>query len=281
VLVADNDEGRQVAAGVELRDLLRDARRRQVTAGVELRHLLSRAFRPQVTEGVEPECSQHIKADEEIVKILRSASFCGPAWREFAEELVRYGLPVMIYWLVTGRIFVMCQARGFGLERPECNDWARADLEGFADEVVARGLNTFKQALQDGEWHSDGGATLRTFFMGACVLEFPNLYRKWWSNADSRWLKFAVLAPCIVVSSSLPLDSGELVAMRIAIQEALKNIVDERTRTAVILQSEGYSYREIGKSLGITPPEVKALLRRHRENWWNRSRWERGGENDG
>jgi hypothetical protein len=188
MLVADNDDKAPLAAeDVEQQDI-RLACRPQVAEGVEQRDRLRDLFRPEVAEGVEYEHPVLIDADKKIVEILRLAGFCGPAWDEFAEMLARYGLSVMKCWLVTERIFVLCQERRVGLERPVREDWVRADLEGFAAEDVARGLNRFKRALQDGAWDpgGGGGATLRTFFMGACILEFPNLYRKFWLNADSK-----------------------------------------------------------------------------------------------
>jgi hypothetical protein len=279
MLVADNDDKAPLAAeGGEQQDILRLACRPQVAEGVEQRDRLRDLFRPQVAEDVEYEHPVLIDADKTIVEILRLAGFRGPAWEYYADALVRYGFSVMKCWLVTGRIFVLCQERRFGLERPVREDWVRADLDGFAAEGVARGLNRFKRALQNGAWDPGGGATLRTFFMGACILEFPNLYRKCWLNADSRWSELArlepdivTLEPDIVTWSIPPPDPGEVASMRIGIQKALRNIADDATRAAVILQSEGYSYREIGEFLGVTPRAVDGLLRRHRKQWGNKS----------
>lgn len=275
--MADNDDKDSLAAeGVDRHDILRLALRPQVAEGVEQRDRLRDLFRPQVAEGVEYEHPDFIAADKKLVEELQKTSFGSPAWREVSHALASYGLPVMQYWLASEGIFVLCQRRRFGLQRPAREHWARADLEGLANEVVAHGLKRFKRALQDGAWDPGGGATLRTFFMGACVLEFPNLYRKFWLRTDSKSSKLEKPESDIVAGSSSP-DPGEVVAMRIEIQEALRNIPDDATRTAVILHWEGYSYREIGEFLDLSHRAVEGLLRRQRERWQNRPTPRTGG----
>ena len=280
------DQEPQVAENVAQRERSRLKSRLQVTQGVELRNgiraaqqdLLRNVFGPRVAEDVEYEDPDLITADLEIIDILRLADFQGPAWIEFADALVSYGHPVMKCWLVTGKIFAQCQAKGFGLERPVREKWLRADHEGFANEVVARGLNSFKRALQGGAWSHKGGASLRTFFMGACVLEFPNLYRRWWLNVDSQSPTPTIVESNIDTRPDLSL--GDLVTMRIEIQEALISIDDDTTRAAVLLDFAGYSHREIAELLGITTRGVEGRLRRQRERRRNKPWWGRGGEND-
>lgn len=270
--MADNDDQEPRAAeGVELRNRIKAAPGPQ-------QDLLGDMFGPQVAENVEYEDPDFITADRAIVEKLRLADFQGLAWAKFAESLVRYGRPVMKYWLVTGIIFTKCQAKGFGLERPTREKWLRADHEGFANEVLARGLNSFKQSLQRGVWSHKGGATLRTFFMNACVFEFPNLYRKW-LTADSQSPAPTIQPPDIDTRPDPHLSFDELVDMRIEIQKDLRSI-DDITKSAVLLDFAGYSHREIGEFLSITSRAVEGRLRRQRERWRNKPGWGRGG-NDG
>jgi hypothetical protein len=37
----------------------------------------------------------------------------------------------------------------------------------------------FPRDLDEEEWDHRRGATLRTYFIGQCLIRFPNIYRRW------------------------------------------------------------------------------------------------------
>ncbi len=50
----------------------------------------------------------------------------------------------------------------------------------LAAESVATALRVFHRYALVGEgWSAEGGASLRTFFVGDCLRAFPTVYRRW------------------------------------------------------------------------------------------------------
>jgi hypothetical protein len=204
------------------------------------------------------------QADVEIRHELARAGFRGPGWDRYARELARYGYAVMMAWLTSGEMFSQCKAKGCNLGPPPL-EWTVDDRAGLASETVALAVNSFKQqALIEGRWTPNGGATLRTYFIGGCVFAFPNLYRKWLADR-------AALQQLMSIErdtddrSNPPQDPGEMAVTRLHIQEGFNSIPDDRTKSAVLLQAMGYTYDEIGEILQITPRAVDGLIRRQHE----------------
>jgi hypothetical protein len=47
-------------------------------------------------------------------------------------------------------------------------------------ETVAEAIRCFRErVLIPGKWDPTRKASLRTFFVGQCILQFPNIYRRW------------------------------------------------------------------------------------------------------
>ena len=204
------------------------------------------------------------QADLELRNELALADFRGPGWDSYAREFARYGYTVMMAWLKTGEIFHQCKARGCNLGSPPL-EWTVDDRAELANETVALAVNNFKQqALVEGGWTYDGGATLKTYFIGACVFVFPNLYRKWSTERAASQHLISIDAET-VDRSSLPQDPGEMAVTRLHIREGLNNIPDERTKSVIILQEMGYTYAEIGEILQITSRAVDGLIRRQHQ----------------
>jgi hypothetical protein len=129
--------------------------------------------------------------DLEMVNALALAQFEGPTFEVFAGELAACGYPVILAWLRRGTIWRHCAERGRPLYP---TDAERDILEGQFDErlelaleTVAEGPKFFRErVLLAGWWSFDGGATLTTYFIGACLLALPNVFRRW-HVAARRW----------------------------------------------------------------------------------------------
>ena len=204
------------------------------------------------------------QADVEIRNELARAGFRGPVWDRYAWELARYGYAVMMAWLQSGEIFSQCKVKGCSLGPPPL-EWTVDDRAGLASETVALAVNSFKQqALIEGRWTPDGGATLKTYFIGGCVFAFPNLYRKWLTDRAALQQLISIERD-IEDRSDLPRDPSEMAVTRLHIQEGFNSIPDDRTKSAVLLQGMGYTYVEIGEILQITSRAVDGLIRRQHE----------------
>ncbi|MGH3975169.1 MAG: hypothetical protein ACRDS9_17845, partial [Pseudonocardiaceae bacterium] len=192
------------------------------------------------------------QADLELHNELALADFRGPDWDRYAWELACYGYAVMMAWLETGEMFGQCAAKGCNLGPPSL-EWTIDDRAGLANETVALAVHNFRrQALIEGKWTPHGGASLKTYFIGACIFAFPNVYRKW-LNDRVALPRLASSEDDVIDRSSPPQDPGEMAVTRLHIQEAFNNIPDHRTKCAVLLQEMGYTYTEIGEILQISP----------------------------
>lgn len=122
-------------------------------------------------------------ADQQIVRLLSANGFAGDHYDRFEEVLARYGISVLRGWLYSGYVFKLVASRGFDLKpnELELDELVRdSELrEELAMMTVARALPSFRQrALVNDGWRVEGGASIATYFMGACAYEFPNEYRR-------------------------------------------------------------------------------------------------------
>jgi DNA-directed RNA polymerase specialized sigma24 family protein len=204
------------------------------------------------------------KADRQLYETLTQARFGGVSWDLFATELARYAHAILMAWLVTGELFQQCHAKGRSLGLPPI-DWTREDRVELANETVARALNRFRDnALAGGGWSQEGGASLTTYFMGTCIYEFPNVFRRW-QTEQSSWHRPDLVE--LTPDQDWPAISDDpcvIAVERLWIGEVLAAIPNPTTRKAVVLQSLKYTYDEIAELLNMTPGAVAQLLCRER-----------------
>jgi len=141
-----------------------------------------------------------------------------------------------------------------------------ADLRlELAVMVVAVALPAFREhALAGGGWRADGGASLTTYFLGACLMAFPNEFRKFRSQRR-RWQAQDATGPNATMP---PADAGgdpaDLVAGTMRVREDLARM-DPRTRAMAALRMDGYRQEEIAEMLGETSVRaVEGVLYRWR-----------------
>ncbi|MFE6054054.1 hypothetical protein ACFQ6N_25155 [Kitasatospora sp. NPDC056446] len=128
-------------------------------------------------------------ADHRIVELLAQDGFAGPRYDRFVDELARYGIAVLRAWMYSGFIFQLVAKRGFGLNPHELELEELSSNSDLRDELatmtIAQALPRFRrQAFVEGSWRFDGGASITTYFMGACAYDFPNEFRRWKSSEE-------------------------------------------------------------------------------------------------
>jgi DNA-directed RNA polymerase specialized sigma24 family protein len=148
----------------------------------------------------------------------------------------------------------------------------REDAEQIADDMVAHAIISFRDdVLRPGRWSPDRGASLKTFFVMACLYEFPNAYRRWLSEQSpsdevslDQLAEFdpdltKLLAPAALVN---PADIAQLRDTTVRSLEAF--VRDNRTRAMLYLQARRYHQHEIAEFLGVTEKAVERALARQR-----------------
>ena len=199
-----------------------------------------------------------LAGDRELVDLLRRQGFAGPDFQRAAEELVRYGVAVMTSWLLNGTIFERCARKGRPVERPPAGALDRVEAESMAGEVVAVSLAHFRDdVLVPGQWDPARGASLTTFFVGQCVLRFPNIYRAWLVQLPSYRLdEEAVLD---VNRTTTQAVDDDVIRDRMSV-DALRMVRSDEARKALVLVACGYSHPEIAAALGKTDKAVERMI---------------------
>lgn len=223
-------------------------------------------------------------ADQKLLRVLASDGFAGPRYDRFVSELAAYGISVMRGWMHSGYIFKLTAARGRSLHPTE---WELERLvrmsdvrEELANMTVALALPGFRdKALIGGGWHVDGGASVPTYFMGACVHGFPNQFRSW-SKYERRHDQAAWREGALYPPVTEPARDPAVIAMgNIRVLDDMAGL-DKRTAAVVALTIDGYSQDEIAELLGLPSDRaVEGILYRWRDKAKTAAR--RGGERNG
>lgn len=187
--------------------------------------------------------------DQRILEVLARDGFQGVRYEHFVDELIRYGISVLRGWMHSGFIFQLVAQRGFGLhphERDLEELSSNSDLrEELASMTVALALPRFRQrALIERGWRVEGGASIATYFMGACAYDFPNEFRRYRAG-EERYRRSEQRQQELYEAPVSRLSVAEQVLGNLEVLEHLAQIPDERMRAIVALTIDGYSQEEI------------------------------------
>ncbi|GGN93816.1 hypothetical protein GCM10011579_092680 [Streptomyces albiflavescens] len=219
-------------------------------------------------------------ADRKLVRLLSEDGFAGPRYAWFEEELARYGISVLRGWMHSGFVFTLVASRGFALHPHELELEALAQdgelREELATMTVARALPRFRRrALVEGGWTYEGGASIATYFMGACAYEFPNEYRRHRSH-EERWRR-ALERDAATTRAPVASDAATEVLGRQRVLDDLEGISDPRMRAALALTLDDYTQEEIRLFLGAASRRaIEGLLYR----WRTKARREEGEDHE-
>ncbi|MFC0439648.1 sigma-70 family RNA polymerase sigma factor [Kutzneria buriramensis] len=214
--------------------------------------------------------------DRRLYELLAGDQFQGPRYDIFIAELAAYGIGVINSWLYKRVIFQYCANRGRPLPgAARHKDLASADADErdeLAIEAVAEGLQFFRaHTLLQGRWDPDGRASLKTFFIGACMLRFPTVWRRWLAGtADGGRSN----SPQIV---SVP-DTGDLLGHPASrdqpetvllanerIEQELSAMPADLRDVAWRIAHDDATVVEIADALGVSARSLEGKFYRHRK----------------
>ncbi|MDN3359099.1 sigma factor-like helix-turn-helix DNA-binding protein [Actinomadura sp. DC4] len=208
-------------------------------------------------------------ADHVLFEKLRTCDPASLTYHVYTTEFCVYGKAIMIMLMRTGEIIYRCATTPRGRPRPlpvsHTPDWTLADRQELADESVTRGLVYFMaHAVRAGEWDPAGPASLKNFFVGACILQFPNVFDTW-SRHRSRWEENPRLVreQAVVPEPASP-DVTSADAMFLLMRDELLRVLAPRDRKVIWLLLNGSSYVEIAATTGLTSRTVEGIVRRVR-----------------
>lgn len=219
--------------------------------------------------------------DRQLFEAVLAEGFCDRRWKRLADDLAAYGLAVLDAWMRTTYIFAKVRGIGRPLHHtyPETMELVTNPdtREELCAETTAQALKKFRDDAQRGTgWSPEGGASLTTYFVGACVQAFNNEFRRW-SREEHPW---GPLGHNRSIDPHTLLKHSDRVA---EVQRATHMFDDPERATAdadhfdrvlhelspkehaiLRLTDFGYSQEEIGELLGITERAVEGRLYRLR-----------------
>ncbi|MFD7078439.1 RNA polymerase sigma factor [Nocardioides sp. NPDC059952] len=203
-----------------------------------------------------------LTGDLDVLTDLALVKFQGELWDRFADALARYGYAVIWNWTVRNLIFERCKTKGFGglpqLERPITDE----EAQELANETVAKALRHFRSdVLMKHKWDHRKGASLRTYFIGQCIIRFPNIYRTW-HGAELR-KEFALIDDLNLDDRGIDPPDSRVIAGILG-SEAMATIKDPRVRMAMHMTAEGFPQTAIAEQLGISVKAVERMLANER-----------------
>lgn len=213
-----------------------------------------------------------LAADQDLITSLGLQGYKGPDYDVFETELAKYGIAVIGGWIRRGLIFAKCKQRGLGgLPAPLGDELRDQDtISELTGETVAKALVHFRSdVLLRGRWVSNRGATLKTFFIGQCLIRFANVYRAW-HNSEQR--KHTPLDPQDAFELGDQQQDGpedRVIDLR-EVERGLRYVKDERLKTALVLMAAGHTQAEAARRLGVTEKTVERMVANHRDRMKNK-----------
>ena len=215
-----------------------------------------------------------LEADQRLMGELRLGGFQGPAYELFEAELAAYAFPVLMSWMHSGKIFQECVLKGrpVPVETARLDGWQRWDRDDqveIANLTIAYALKYLREkVLIPGKWDPAYGATIKTYFIGTCTLQFPNQFvsvmtgQLRWDRTHSPQAQADAVAQ-LRMPSSAEHDPERAAVIRRTIIEVM-GTMDHELRTAALLISRGHTYAEAAEELGISAAALSERFRRFR-----------------
>jgi hypothetical protein len=217
--------------------------------------------------------------DRALIARLAKSSFEGPGQDLFEANLSAYGYPVMMAWTRTGEIINKTKEKGRPLSiPPDGLEWSREDRSELSSETVARALIFFREkVLRAGAWDHNRGATIKTYFVGACLFQFPNVYQLWQAERR-RWNRHPTVStddpdgPDILYQLPSDDDTEHRAIARHQLQGVMAELAEKYPDLHQVVEMwlEGLTDAQAAKRLGITPRTLEGRWRRFRRRYGRR-----------
>jgi DNA-directed RNA polymerase specialized sigma24 family protein len=212
----------------------------------------------------EHDAARRLHGDQLVVEAILDQGLHGPRHRELEEALIRYAVPVLLQQLAEGQIVSKATQLGRPPGDPEA--WlyfTKADREEFAYDMVADALPVFtRKVFEEKRWSPDGGASLKTYFVNACTLQFSGLFRKW---QDQRRTVRPVGLEVRPGNGSHAPSPALTVELRDEAASMLGKITDRQIQEVLVLRAAGYTAEDAARRAGLTVKAAESRLGRIRK----------------
>lgn len=194
-----------------------------------------------------------LKADEELVLELQLSGYHDTVWNPIAAEFARYGIAVLQAWMRDHTILGRVRGKtGHGLPATH-EGWFDDDVVTWdlAVDVVMDAVEYFlDDVLKRNRWDPNRGANLKTYFVGQCLIRFPNPYRSHWrAERDRRRHETSTADDQFLHRTAAAADDTFLTRRRV--EDALRISGREVDQQVFLLREAGYTAAEIAIQLGL------------------------------
>lgn len=202
-----------------------------------------------------------LAADEDLVLRLQLSGFDPDSddWKTVSRALFGYGYDVFRSWIGTGRIHKELKAKGVdGRGWLAGHEFRPGDEHELAAELMLVAVESYRRTLAAGRWRRDGGATLKSFFVGHCLFKLPDVFKAW-----TRWDRRNESRPL----DRLPLPSTEMThraEMRVIAEQELGSMPSSSRRMFELQQHRGLSLQQIADEMGLSEGQVRTAMSRAR-----------------
>jgi len=205
-----------------------------------------------------------LAGDAALCAYLRKQKYQGPDWERFVHELLAYGLT---------QTKIMIEVMGIAPTATRNGTFAdRGDLDELVSDIVMGAFRLFvRRGLVGGEWVPEKGASLTTYFTGACKLVLREKSRDWRNRAQRSALE---------VPHSLVPENGFRRDLGWHFDDYFDRVIEQLTpveRRIFFLKSEGLSYAEVGTRLDLSERAVERRINRARNRINAKPSANRGG----
>ena len=209
---------------------------------------------------------ERLAADRDLITVLQLGGFdmSTSEWRQFATALAEYGYGVFRAWLGTGEIVRRLAARTVRGRNELPSPFALSEdhVQELSAELIIQGIVAFRESvLLQGRWQADGGATLKTYFVGHLLFMVPTTFRRW-RRAAGRDRAFDPNEPPADTpgSGTSGMDRAEL---RLLL-DAITTKISPKVALMFELQARGWPVTDIAARTGESEANVKTLMMRAR-----------------
>lgn len=201
----------------------------------------------------------------ELLDIVVSQGYSGPAWNELQRRFVTRALPNLSNAIATGAIHGRCASAGKSISR-------RTELQAhpYPDEIASESielcLDRFRdRVLPEGQWNTEKDVSLEDFFVVCCLSDVVNRWR-WYlrrlrNDESLDEVQETQILPFPTTATS---DPAPIIEYRDAVFGLLKSMTPD-DQCALALLADGWSSEEIAQHLGLTLDALYAHTSRARK----------------
>jgi hypothetical protein len=173
---------------------------------------------------------------------------------------MEYGYTVLVVWGCTGTLGRRVARHG-GAGRSRVPIDLRLDKDqahALATEVLIVARERFRTKSLP-RWRPSGGASLRSYFIGRCLIDLPDVYQGWHTRevrplpVDATWVDDGRYG-------TRPDEQAEAHVLADRVLD-----LDPDLCCALRLQAQGQGLREIAEIVGSTPAAVRSQMYRARQ----------------